>query len=320
MSGKGNFRKHVDRLNRQLPDPLSEEEEKLIADWLDKRDGYTRLDREQDESYLERVKAELYQHISNKIAGSKPQMSRRMWLRIAASVIFCAFIGIGSYLLTRSKGEKLIAVQNTGRVTKKSVLPDGSVLWLNAASKVRVPLKFDGKQRNVYLDEGEAFFDIAKDEKKPFFVHTPTLTIKVLGTAFNVKSYKQLEEVRVTVNEGMISVAKGGDELEKLAKNKELIFDKRASNYSVREVESQKLSRWREGEIYLLDAPLQDLILAMEHKYLVNIGCPDEWLDKERISIEIPPEQTLEEVMAVLAKIFNVQYDRTGKEVVIRPR
>src|SRR5690606_37388340 len=153
---------------------------------------------------------------------------------------------------------------------------------------------------------------------KPFFVHMPTLTVKVLGTAFNVKSYKQLDEVRITVTEGMISVAKGDDELKKLAKDNELIFDKKASDYSVREVESQKLGRWREGEIYLHEATLKDLYLAMEHKYQVRIDCPDELLSNERISIQILPEQTLEEVMDVLGKIFNIRYHRNRKEVVIR--
>jgi len=320
MSRKGNFRKRIDRLNRHLPEPLSEEEEELIADWLNNRDGYTLPDIEHDESYLQRVKTELYQNIHPNVVDGKLRMPRRTWLRIAASVIFCAFIGIGSYLLTHSKGEKLMAIQNTSSVTQKSVLADGSVLWLNAASKVRVPVQFEGKQRVVYLDEGEAFFDVVKNEKAPFFVHTPTLTIKVLGTAFNVKSYQQLDEVRVTVTEGMISVAKGNNELNKLAKDNELIFDKKARNYSIREVESQKLASWREGEIYLLDAPLQDLILAMEHTYQVRIACPDELLSKERISIQILPEQTLEDVMGVLVKIFNVRYERDGKEVVIRPQ
>lgn len=320
MSGKGNFRKHINRLNCQLPEPLSAEEEKLIADWFDKRNGNALPDIEQDKSYLQRIEAELYKNIDGIIGHRALRIKRRRWLHVAASVAFCAFLSIGGYLLTRSKKEKLMAFQNTSGITQKSILPDGSVLWLNAASKVRIPAKFDGKQRTVYLDEGEAFFDIARNEKRPFYVHTPALTIKVLGTAFNVKSYKQLDEIRVAVTEGMVGIAKGDEELEKLAKDSELIFDKSAGVYSVRQVESQKLSRWRQGEIFLLDAPLKDLVLAMEHKYQVNIAWPDERFDSERISIQVLPEQTLEEILGVLVKIFNVRYDRNGKEVVIRPQ
>lgn len=316
MSGKGDFRKRMDRLNRYLPVSCSSEEERIIDDWLNARLENSSSAPEPDAQSLQRIKSELRERINQQITVSETT-KRRSWLGVAASVVFCLFVGLGSYLWMREGSEKLLTIQNTGFTTQRTVLPDGSVIWLNAATKIRVPQTLKGGQRTVYLDEGEAYFDVARDEKRPFFVHTSTLTVQVLGTVFNIKSYRCLDEVRVAVTEGMICVAKGKHELEKLSKDRELIFNKKADRYGVRKVESQALSRWRDGEIHLIDAPLPDLFLAIEHKYHVAVSYQDGQLGSERISMQILPDQELEEVMDALVKIFNIQYQKIGKEVVI---
>ncbi|ANH80586.1 hypothetical protein A8C56_05940 [Niabella ginsenosidivorans] len=86
------------------------------------------------------------------------------------------------------------------------VLPDGSKIWLNAATSVRFPVSFSGlKERRVELD-GEAYFEVAKDASKPFIVHSRQQDIKVLGTHFNVNSYADESEARTTLLEGSVNI------------------------------------------------------------------------------------------------------------------
>lgn len=83
------------------------------------------------------------------------------------------------------------------------ILPDGSRVWLNAASSIRFPTAFTGKRRSVELS-GEAYFEIAKDKEKPFFIHTDKSETEVLGTSVNISAYTDDDTVAATLIEGSI--------------------------------------------------------------------------------------------------------------------
>jgi ferric-dicitrate binding protein FerR (iron transport regulator) len=120
--------------------------------------------------------------------------------------------------------------------TKTKVqLPDGSHVWVNSDSKLTYAETFSGPTRDIYL-EGEAYFDVVKDAKHPFIVHTSGIDIKVLGTAFNVKAYKAEPTIEATLVHGLIEVTKTNQpEASKilLHPHEKLIFDKKANEQSV---------------------------------------------------------------------------------------
>jgi ferric-dicitrate binding protein FerR (iron transport regulator) len=92
----------------------------------------------------------------------------------------------------------------------RTILPDGSTVWLNAGSSIRYEPGFSGPQREVTL-QGEAFFDVVKQPSRPFIVHAGDLNIKVLGTAFNVKSYDEDKSVETTLIRGLVQITRPGD-------------------------------------------------------------------------------------------------------------
>ncbi|HQR91798.1 MAG: hypothetical protein B7Y15_06545 [Bacteroidetes bacterium 24-39-8] len=120
--------------------------------------------------------------------------------------------------------------------TKTKVqLPDGSHVWVNSDSKLTYAETFSGPTRDIYL-EGEAYFDVVKDAKHPFIVHTSGIDIKVLGTAFNVKAYQAEPTIEATLVHGLIEVTKTNQpEASKilLHPHEKLIFDKKANEQSV---------------------------------------------------------------------------------------
>ena len=89
----------------------------------------------------------------------------------------------------------------------RTLLPDGSIVWLNAGSTLSYDPAFDGPQREIVLN-GEAFFDIAPKAGKPFIVHAGNIDIKVLGTAFNVKSYADEHTVETTLLRGLVQLSR----------------------------------------------------------------------------------------------------------------
>jgi transmembrane sensor len=140
-----------------------------------------------------------------------PVLKRRLnWRKVfmaAASVLVVVSAGWLWFSNTSSastdKKQDIIEAHRGTRTS--SILPDGSTVWLNAGSKLYYENDFTGATREVRL-EGEAFFDVVKQPDHPFIVHTSGIDIKVLGTAFNVKSYPEDKTVETTLYRGSVKV------------------------------------------------------------------------------------------------------------------
>lgn len=150
------------------------------------------------------LKSDSYFYSKNK------RISFRPWLKYAAIfLIIINIVGIIGYLVI-----KKIPVQNlyseisvpNGSVSK-FVLPDGTHVWLNAGSKLRYVKNFDQKVREVFL-EGEGYFVVAKDPKRPFVVEASNLTIRDIGTEFDVQCYPSERKIEATLVKGLIKVTK----------------------------------------------------------------------------------------------------------------
>ena len=91
------------------------------------------------------------------------------------------------------------------RVKERLTLPDGTIVTLNSGTTFRYPLSFGDKNREVYLN-GEAFFEVHKDREHPFIIHTKKMNVRVLGTAFNIKSYDSESHSETSLIHGSIEV------------------------------------------------------------------------------------------------------------------
>ncbi|HKO80560.1 MAG TPA: FecR domain-containing protein [Chitinophagaceae bacterium] len=166
---------------------------------------------------------------------NRRRFSRRISLVISSVVIILV---IGLFLLKETKPvviadkktEQDPIVANNGS-RSRSLLPDGTTVWLNAGSRLHYENDFNGATREVRL-EGEAFFDVIKQPERPFIVHTSGIDIKVLGTAFNVKSYPEDKTVETTLYRGLVQVSRQEDITKKviqLRPNEKLILPKQAA-------------------------------------------------------------------------------------------
>ncbi|HET9057937.1 MAG TPA: FecR domain-containing protein [Chitinophagaceae bacterium] len=182
-----------------------------------------------------------------------------------------------------------------------TILPDGSKVWLNSGSKLTYKT-FNKSQREVTL-EGEAYFDIIKDAKRPFIVHTNVIDIKVLGTAFNVKSYDNEKTVEASLIRGLIEVTRVDNPGQKilLKPNEKITIFKKIlpANEKTKKavpgiepvnVESVKISgftyskndnsvietSWTQNKLAFEEMPFANLALQLERWYGVKIIFTDE--------------------------------------------
>lgn len=135
---------------------------------------------------------------------------QNIWLRGVAAAVAVLLLSFGAYNFLNKNAStaayaNLKQLHTPSRITSHLILADGTQVTLNSESSIRYPASFDGKTREVYLN-GEAYFDVKHDAQHPFIVHTSKFNIRVLGTAFDVKSYDNDAVKEATLIRGSIRV------------------------------------------------------------------------------------------------------------------
>lgn len=272
------------------------------------------------------------------------KLKRMLWVSgIAASLL------LGFFIFSRIADTKREAKPNarntvsTKRGSKSKVsLPDGTQVWLNADSRITYNENFQGKVREVELT-GEAFFDVVRDETRPFIIHTSSIDVKVLGTAFNVRSYAEEKNTETSLIRGSVEITllKSPDMKKIILKpNDKLIVnnqegtlvngadDKAKNNPPVltlgkihyKEKDSSAVETlWIKNKLAFDKETLEDIALKIERWYDVKLIITDEKLKKESYTATFEDE-TLQEVMGALKQAGGgFSYLINKKEVMISP-
>jgi transmembrane sensor len=200
------------------------------------------------------------------------------------------------------------------------ILQDGTNVWLNANSELRYPKTFSGNEtREVYLT-GEAFFDVAENKEKLFIVHTSGLDIKVLGTAFNIKSYSDDSVVETTLVRGKVSIASSeADRIPQvtLLPNQQALFRKDSRKMVLEDViNTENYVGWKNGWMIFDDKPFSYIKETLERWYDVRIIMQDEKSLGCTFSARFK-DKTLQEVLDIFKTTESINYWIKGDQVFI---
>jgi transmembrane sensor len=157
------------------------------------------------------------------------------------------------------------------------LLSDGSEIWLNSATNLQFPFHFSDLNREININ-GEAYLKIAKDAARPFLVHTPNGTIRVVGTEFNVNTYDSLA-VRVALVKGAVRFSAGSDEVN-LKPGKEAVY-KVNKGLQVQAFEEDVVLGWRKGHYYFYEATLPEITAVLPRWFGVSVKMDNPALRKE---------------------------------------
>ncbi|WGQ11832.1 FecR domain-containing protein [Pedobacter gandavensis] len=148
-------------------------------------------------------------------------------------------------------------------------LPDGSKVWLNAASSIRFPASFEGlKERKVEL-KGEAYFEVAKDKTKPFKVSRNQQEVEVLGTHFNVNAYSNEGPIKTTLLEGSVSLHLSNGPSAKLQPGEQAVF--KDGKWNIKAVNAADVIAWQKGNFVFNDEELSSILRQLERWYGVQV-------------------------------------------------
>ena len=260
--------------------------------------------------------------------NAEPEKKGRVrWMgsRMAAAIFLgLAGIGIMSYYRwgqqpAGSTMERTVQVGYGGK--RVLVLADGTTVWLNAGSRLVYPASFTGKTREVQL-EGEAFFDVAQQTHQPFFVHTGKITVRVLGTRFNVKAYREDAQVSATLISGKIQVILNEDPEKKilLSPHEKLtvmnvVGDKGQTQDRVKENElryqvqlvPQAETDWVNNKMVFNNESFEEVARQMERRYAVHIEFDNETLRREHVS-GIFEKENLSQALEILKMTTRFNY------------
>lgn len=262
---------------------------------------------------LDRVRNKIKQ-----LENQKKHLRIRRVLLGSAAVIIPVLLILGSYLYI-NQGVEMIEVVTSSNQQKQCTLADGTIILLNSGTKITYPSKFKDSTRVVTLD-GEAYFSVTSDAAKPFIVKTNNLSVRVLGTKFNISAYPTNDRTIATLNSGKIQVdiQSGKTDSKYILKpNQEIVFNKIDNSVLINTVTGEN-SSWKDGSLVFQDATFNDIVNTIERRYGVTIDYSKQTFQNTPYTIKFIHNESLEDVLNVLQDVVGgFEYKKENSKITI---
>jgi len=323
-------------LDKYLKGQCTPDEEVSVENWYNSF--------QDDSDYLSFVSSdernELKNRIHNRIANNiTPVKGIKSGKRKAFTYLAYSLSGIAATLIVcfilirpakyQANGIKLITVTNNTKNIFEQVLSDGSCVWMMPGAKIKYPQTFTGNKREINLS-GESFFEVTKNPAKPFIVYSGNLVTKVWGTSFRIRDSKELSYADVTVLTGKVSVKllhtnTSPNHSDFKAINEVMIYPNQQVCYAKKQhifkeqlkAQMQGLSTWKKESLSFDNMPVKDVIPVLNKAFNINISTADQKIDNYLLSADFNG-LNFPEIMEMIHKALNVNYEISGKAVIIK--
>ncbi|MEP7375992.1 MAG: FecR domain-containing protein [Chitinophagaceae bacterium] len=197
----------------------------------------------------------------------------------------------------------------------KVVLPDSTVVWLNAASSLKYPVAFGGAERVVELT-GEGYFEVAKNGKRPFKVRLKNnATVEVLGTHFNINAYDDEEYIRATLLEGSVNISSKKVSL-KMMPGQQMLLQNNGDMALNRDVSQEEVTAWKEGEFSFKKATIESIMRQVARWYDVDISY--EGKTTYHFNVTISRNEPVSKLFKILELTNRVHFTIEGKRIIVK--
>ncbi|MEQ2975309.1 FecR domain-containing protein [Butyricimonas faecihominis] len=195
-------------------------------------------------------------------------------------------------------------------------LSDGTMIYLNSESTLSFPVKFQGKERKVYLT-GEAYFKVAKNTEHPFVVTAGELEVLVTGTTFGVRAYKDEKDIQTTLESGQVTVKVEGKSV-KLVPNKQVLFNKSTMGLEVRDVDVDLYLAWADGRLVYDNCPLEKILTDLGRWYNIDVFYSRDELRSYQFSLNMKKHEEFTQVLELIGKTGEVQFEIKDNTVIVK--
>lgn len=315
---------NLELFGKYFKNELSEEEKKSFLKDLDK----TELDKmekiwEFSGNAFNNIKPDkdkMWNAIDSEISKKERKLKiLRPLIRIAASILIVLTLGSAFYYfgIKDIMNKKIVVALSSDDEKTNITLTDGSNVVLNKASTLEYPAKFKGKSRDVFL-KGEAYFEVQRNEKKPFIIHLSKTTIEVLGTSFNIRAFSNEDEVLVSVVTGKVKFSVDEDPQKSviLGMGQSGIFNNSIDTLYKKQEYSMNELAWKTGRLTFCETGLSEVCTILSKHFFQKISIGDPSIENVPFTATFE-NQKLEEVLTVLHYALNIKYEYKENEIVL---
>ena len=270
------------------------------------------------------------------LSGSEQQTRRQSTVRklvpyfVAAAAALALLIVIPlSYKAGLDTGEERIAAIEWVEVSvpfgeqQTVTLSDGTVLHLNAGSRLTYPAVFSGNSRTVFMD-GEAYLDVAKDPEHPFIIKSRSIDIKVLGTSFNFKNFARERTAELLLMEGSVEACvsiPNDTRTVRLKPGDKMQYNRESGNLDIARFNPKGYKAFYEdNSLYFFDIELSDIAQTLSRRFNCEIVVLDEELASRRYFSIFTNNETLDQILAVMSSDGKMRVRRSGKTIYLQSK
>ncbi|NHA02363.1 FecR family protein [Mucilaginibacter sp. HC2] len=220
--------------------------------------------------------------------------------------------GAGKINDGQSIGDNILTTPKGGEY--EVVLPDGTKVWLNAASSLNYPVAFTGNDRQIKLI-GEAYFEVAKNKDKPFYVNINNVQVRVLGTHFNVEAYNDDENIKTTLLEGSVQISKNNTH-SILAPGQQAVINKNSNNIVVSTADIDDAMAWKNGYFIFDHDNIQGIMKKVSRWYDVDVTYQGNFTDL-KFGGTFYRSKSVEELLQHLESVGNIHFAIKGRRIIV---
>ncbi|RYY00185.1 DUF4974 domain-containing protein [bacterium] len=233
---------------------------------------------------------------------------------IAAALLLAFFIG--QYIAELKSNVAVETVFTVDKGSKsKTILPDGTEVWLNSATNLKVSRDFGTKDRRVKL-EGEAFFDVAHDKERPFIVETSSIDVKVHGTSFNLSSYPK-EETRVALFKGSVELLSINGQSVMMKPDDVIAYRAETGKFHLVNETLEKEYAWRDSKFIFRNERFEQIVSKLERVFNVDISVMNKAVLSKKFTGDFVQNETLPEILGIMSKVGEFSFKTKGRQIVI---
>lgn len=200
---------------------------------------------------------------------------------------------------------------------RQITLNDGTEITLNGGSKIIYPEKFAARDsRNVFIS-GEAFFNVTRDTLRPFLVHVDNMSIRVLGTTFNVRAYADERFIATTLQKGSVQLSID-DTVIVLRPNEQAFYTRSNRNIRKFAVQAKEYTLWTDGSLQFEQQPLSRIIAVLSHKFGVRFEIDASIDTEEQFTMNFTNQENLGDVLDVMTRLKkDMRYRQVNRTIII---
>jgi ferric-dicitrate binding protein FerR (iron transport regulator) len=259
----------------------------------------------------EAAKQEIWERIVPALVIERKARVIPVWLKAASWAAVIAGIFFAIYLFMKPAKQSALAyktVTTKNGERKEVIIHDGTRLTLNAGTILHVYDDFS-TERRIDLVDGEVFFEVRRDEDRPFRIHSNDLTISVLGTSFDVSAYTAMKKISVGVVTGKVGVKRDTATLDVLTKTRQLNYNTETHTYTTGATNAMLLA-WREGRVVLNDLSFPEMAVMMKKNFDIEVQTRDSRIEQTKYTTELPASMTAADAVEVLAAIHQLKIQK----------